>query len=76
MRTYVYRLRDPDTIYGLARDLFLAGAITSLLWAVHHISIGVMLGARVKAYEELGDAYTPEEREQLIHVVKVQSLRR
>jgi hypothetical protein len=35
-----------------------------------------MLGARVKAFDHLGDAYTPEEREQLIHVIKVQSLRR
>jgi hypothetical protein len=76
MRTYVYRLQDPDTVYGLVRDLFVAGAMMSLLWAIHHIARGILLGARVKAYDHLADAYTPEEREELIHVIKVQSLRR
>ena len=76
MRAYVHRFQEPDTLYGLVRDLFVTGALTSMLWAVHHVSRGVLLGARVKAYQELSDAYTPEEREQLIHVIKVESLRR
>jgi len=76
MRTYIYRLQDPDTVYGLMRDLFVAGAMVSFLWAIHHVSRALLLGARVKTFEKLGDAYTPEEREQLIHVIKVQSLRR
>lgn len=76
MRTYIYRLQDPDTVYGLIRDLFVAGVMTSFLWAIHHVAFALMLGARVKTFEKLGDAYTPEEREQLIHVIKVQSLRR
>jgi len=76
MEHYYYRLQDPDTIYALVRDLFLAGAIVSFLWAFHHVSRGVVLGSRVKALKEVGDAYTPEEREALIHKIKVQSLRR
>jgi len=76
MRHYYYRLQDPDTVYGLARDLFVAGCMVSFLWAIHHVGRGLFLGARVKALDEFGDAYTPEEREVLIHKIKVQSLRR
>jgi hypothetical protein len=35
-----------------------------------------MLGARVKSFDRLSDAYTPEEREALIHRIKVDSLHR
>ena len=75
MGTYIYRLQDPDTVYGLARDLFIAGSIACFLLAIHRVSRGLLLGARVKAYDHLADAYTPEEREELIHIIKVQSLR-
>ena len=64
------------TVYGLVRDLFVAGAIVSFLWAILHVARALLLGARVEAFTELRDAYTPEEREELIHVIKVQSLRR
>jgi len=74
MGTYIYRLQDPDTVYGLVRDLFIAGSITCFLLAIHRISRGLLLGARVKAFDHLRDAYTPEEREELIHIIKVQSL--
>jgi hypothetical protein len=76
MHHYYHRLQDPDTVYALVRDIFCAGAITSFLWAFHHISRGVVLRSRVKALVAFGDAYTPEEREVLIHKIKVQSLRR
>ena len=76
MRAYYYRLQDPDTIYGLIRDLFIAASITCFLWAINHIASGLVLGARVKALDEFGDAYTPEEREVLIRRIKVQSLQR
>jgi hypothetical protein len=74
MRTYYYRLSDPDTVYGLIRDLFLAAAITCVLSALHRIADGLILTGRIKALGKFGDAYTPEEREILIHKVKVRSL--
>jgi hypothetical protein len=74
MRHYYYRLQDPDTIYALIRDLFLAGSITCFLLALHRVATGVQLGCSVRALDELGDAYTPEEREALIHKIKVRSL--
>lgn len=74
MHHYYHRLQDPDTIYALVRDLFLAGSIACFLLALHRIAAGITLGARVKALDELEDAYTPEEREALIHKIKVKSL--
>lgn len=63
------------TIYGLVRDLFVASAITCFLLALHRIANGLMVSGRVSAYSELRDAYTPEEREELIHKVKHGSMR-
>ena len=74
MHTY-YRLKDPDTIYGILRDLFLAAAIVCVLSALHRIADGLALGGRVKALGKFSDAYTPEEREALIHKIKVKSVR-
>lgn len=66
---------DELSIYGLVRHLFVAGAITCFLWAMQRLARGVVLGARLKAYTKLEDAYTPEEREELIHRIKSDSLR-
>jgi len=66
---------DELTIYGLVRDLFAASAITCLLWAMHRIGNGVSLAGRVAAFRESADAYTPEEREELIHRLKNESMR-
>lgn len=66
---------DEMTVYDLVRDLFCASAVTCFLWALHRCGKGLMLGARVKALDEFEDAYTPEEREVLIHRIKVESLR-
>jgi hypothetical protein len=63
------------TIYGLIRDLFAAAAVTCFLWGVQRIARGVLLGGQVRAYDSLADAYTPEEREVLIHRIKKESLR-
>ncbi len=75
MRTYYYRLQDPDTVYALVRDLFIAAALVCFLGALNRVARGLILTGRVKAFDELEDAYTPEEREVLIHKIKVQSLR-
>lgn len=67
---------DELTVYGLVRDLFTASAIVCFLLAIMRAARAVMLSARVDAYDELSDAYTPEEREVLIHRIKAESLRR
>jgi len=66
---------EPATVYGLVRDLFCAGAITCALLALHRIANGLALQGSLGAYRKLEEAYTPEEREQLIHKVKTLSLR-
>lgn len=66
---------DEISVYDLIRDLFMASSITCLLWAVHRIGKGLVLRGRIKALDEFGDDYTPEEREMLIHRIKVESLR-
>jgi hypothetical protein len=71
-----YRNEEPDVVYGLLRDLFCAGAITCFLYAMHRIANGLMLTGEIKAFGRFEDAYTPEEREALIHKIKVQSLNR
>lgn len=74
MHHYFHRLQDPETVYGLVRDIFLAAAITCFLDALHRIAKALTLSARVKALEEFEDAYTPEEREVLLQKIKVKSL--
>jgi hypothetical protein len=64
------------TLWGLFRDVFLALAVTCALYAAQRIASGVLLGARITALREVGEAYTPEEREVLIHKVKHGSLSR
>lgn len=59
-----------DELYGLVRDLFMAGAITCFLYAIHRIANGLMLTGQVKALKGYGDAFAPEEREVLIHKIK------
>lgn len=66
---------DWDDLYMLLRDIFMALSITMLLWTAHRIATGLMLGARVESLAEFGEAYTPEEREVLIHKVKRDSLK-
>lgn len=68
------RYDDELTVYGLVCDLFLAAAITCFLWAMQRGAKGLMLGARVNAFDELVDEYTPQEREELIHRIKTESL--
>lgn len=72
MRDYI---EGPDTVFGLVRFLFGAAAITSFLFAAHRIAHGLVLTGQVAAFDELEDAYTPEERELLIHKIKHNSLR-
>jgi hypothetical protein len=60
MNRYYARLQDPDTVYELAHDLFLAGSITCFLYALHRIARGLTLTARVKALDEFEDAYEPD----------------
>ena len=72
MRDYFY---EPETIFDLVRTVFAAGAITCFLYATHRVARGLILNGQVSAYDALEDAYTPEEREILIHKIKTSSLR-
>ena len=72
MRDYFY---EPDTLFGLVKSVFCAAAVTCFLLAAHRIAYGLMLTGQVAAYDSLEDAYTPEEREVLIHKIKRSSLR-
>lgn len=65
---------DELTVYGLVRDLFVASSITCFLWAMHRIGHGLSVSGRVAALREVGEAYTPEEREVLIHRIKQESM--
>ncbi len=66
---------EPSSVYALVKDLFCAGAMTCALYALHRIANGLLLGSQLKTYEKLQEAYTPEEREVLIHRVKTRSLK-
>ena len=72
MRDYI---EEPETIFGVVKALYCAGAIACFLLAAHWIARGLLLTARVAAFDSLEDAYTPEERELLIHKIKLDSIR-
>lgn len=74
MSDYCTCCDEPDTVFGVIRALFIAASITCFLWAAHSIARGLMLNGRVAAFDTLEDAYTPEERELLIHRIKLESL--
>lgn len=62
-------------IFAALRGIFCAAAVVCLLCAAHRIARGLLLSGEVAALAKLDEAYTPEEREQLIHRIKVHSLR-
>jgi hypothetical protein len=68
-------IEEPETIFGVLSALFLAGAISCFLLAAHWMARGLLLTGRVAAFDSLEDAYTPEERELLIHKIKLDSIR-
>lgn len=59
-----------DVMYEGFKDLFVAAAITCFLLAGHRIAAALKTSARIEALEELGDVFTAEEREVVIHKVK------
>jgi len=75
MSEYGQYIEAPETIFGVVRALFLGAAISCFLLAAHRIARGLLLTGRVAAFDEFEDAYTPEERELLIHKIKQESLR-
>lgn len=68
-------MEEPRTVFGALVALFCAAAASCFLLAAHRAARGVLLTARVAAFDELEDAYTPEERELLIHKIKLESIR-
>jgi hypothetical protein len=72
---YMPKYDDWDDVYVLVADVFVALAIACFLWAAHRVANGVLLGSRVRSLAEFAEAYTPEEREVLIHKIKHDSLK-
>jgi len=60
--------------YNIVRDLFWASVATCFLWAMHRLAAGSLLRGRAEAYLAVRDHYTPEELEELIHVIKHDSI--
>ncbi|HEX9092492.1 MAG TPA: hypothetical protein VF902_00785 [Coriobacteriia bacterium] len=58
----------------MAEKLFWVLAATCFLSAAHRVASATKLRARVKVLGEMGDAFTDEEREDLVHKIKVHSL--
>lgn len=60
----------------LFESIFWALAATCVMSALHRIGSALKLQARVDVLEKLGDAFTDEERERLVHQIKTRSLGR
>lgn len=67
--------RRPVSFVTLFHCAFGAAALSCFLYAMHRIAGGLQLGGRVAAYEKFEAAYTPEEREAVIHRIKHDSMR-
>ena len=74
MNQYI-RYDNWDDLYALVLFTTAEPTISCFLYAMHRIANGVSMGGRVAALKEMGDAYTPEEREELIHIIKKDSLK-
>lgn len=71
------RRRPPSTVevvFDLIETLFVGAAIACALSALHRIAAAIKLGARVEVLEELEDALTVEEREELVQHIKNRAL--
>lgn len=60
--------------FFLLESVFWAAAATCVLSALHRIASALKLKARVATLEKYGDAFTEEEREQLVHKIKKEAL--
>jgi len=66
---------NPMVIYFvLVESLFWAGCATCFLFALNRIASGIKLEARLKALKAIPDAFTEEERLELIHKIKTRAL--
>jgi hypothetical protein len=63
-----------DAIFDLVKALFAAGAATCALMALHRIAAGIKIGARVQVLQEMGEAFTEEEREVVVRKIKSRTL--
>jgi hypothetical protein len=61
-------------LFIFVESVFWALAATCFLLGVHRIASSLHTGARLKALKEMGDAYTDEERERLVHSIKTRTL--
>lgn len=59
----------------LVETVYWAGCAACFLFALHRIADGVQLQGRLKALKEIPDAFTDDERVELIHKIKTHALR-
>ena len=60
--------------FFLLESIFWAAAATCVMSALHRIAGALKLKARVAVLDKYGDAFTEEEREQLVHKIKKDAL--
>lgn len=65
---------DGDEILELLTYVFLAGAITCLLMALHRIAGALSLGARAKVIDTVGGDMPEEQRQALVTKVTKRAL--
>jgi len=73
-KRHIFKPNPLLMVFVLVESLFWALAATCVMSALHRIASALKLQARVKVLKECGDAFTEEEREKLIHKIKVRSL--
>jgi len=66
---------NPMVMYFvLVESLFWAGSAVCFLFALNRLASNVKLEARLKALKSIPDAFTEEERLELIHKIKTRAL--
>ncbi len=70
----VFKPNPMVILFVLLESVFWALGAVCIMSAMHRIASALKLQARVKVLHELGDAFTAEEREVLIHKIKSRAL--
>jgi hypothetical protein len=73
-RHQVFRPGPMFMLFMLVESCFWGMAATCFLFAMHRIATALRTEARISALRKMGDAYTDEEREVLIHKIKRRTL--
>jgi hypothetical protein len=72
-----HRFMSPNPMFVwfvLIESLYWAGCAACFLFALHRIADAIKMQARLRALKTMSEAFTDEERIQLIHKVKTRAL--